>query len=227
MKNWYNIETALEEIIDDYERMNHVISMFQDEKVRFQGLKKVGKQKGIALELGSGPGNFTKLLKPNIEGTLICLDYSERMLSVAQDRIKLTDISFIRGVFEALPFREDTISFIGSAYALRDSSDKIKALQEVGRILRRGSRLLVIDIGKPDKPIIRVSLSFYLKHFVPVIGGLATRYRFRNPWSLLHETYKALPINQNLKRAMEDIIGATDLQELYLGCIIIAIAQKA
>jgi demethylmenaquinone methyltransferase/2-methoxy-6-polyprenyl-1,4-benzoquinol methylase len=227
MKNWHSIETALEEIIDDYERINHIISMFQDEKVRFQGLKKVGKQKGIALELGSGPGNFSKMLKPNIEGLLICLDYSERMLSVAQDRIKLKDINFIRGVFESLPFREDTISFIGSAYALRDSSDKIKVLQEVGRILRRGSRFLVIDIGKPDKPIIRASFSFYLKHFVPIISGLVTRYSFRNPWSLLHETYKALPINKKLERAMQDNIGTAELEELYLGCIIIAIAEKA
>jgi len=52
---WLQVEKALDEITSDYEKVNHVISMYQDEKVRNLGLSQVGKIEGIVLELGIGP----------------------------------------------------------------------------------------------------------------------------------------------------------------------------
>ena len=58
MTVWHEVENALEAIIQDYTRVNHLISLFQDDKARHTGLKKAGHQTGTALELGSGPGNY-------------------------------------------------------------------------------------------------------------------------------------------------------------------------
>jgi len=55
---WLEVEEALEAIIDRYEKVNHVISLFQDDKARRIGLETMGPIHGVGLELGSGPATF-------------------------------------------------------------------------------------------------------------------------------------------------------------------------
>ncbi len=53
MTVWHEVEDALEAIIQDYTRVNHYISLFQDDRARLTGLRKAGHPTGTALELGS------------------------------------------------------------------------------------------------------------------------------------------------------------------------------
>jgi demethylmenaquinone methyltransferase/2-methoxy-6-polyprenyl-1,4-benzoquinol methylase len=221
---WREVEDALESIIDDYERVNRVISFFQDDKTRIRGLEKAGSQEGLGLELGSGPGNFTEMLRRFVRGPLLCLDYSDRMLSVAKTRNGSEDVGFVRGVFKALPFRGDALSFVGAAFAIRDSTDKEKALEEIVMILRKDGRLLVIDIGKPSNRIVSGVFSLYMRYVVPLLGGLLTRYGYRNPWSILYKTYELLPVNGELESLMGRVLGHAEVEERAFGGLIIATA---
>jgi demethylmenaquinone methyltransferase/2-methoxy-6-polyprenyl-1,4-benzoquinol methylase len=223
---WREVEDALEAIIDEYERVNHVISFFQDDRVRLRGLEKAGPQGGLGLELGSGPGNFTKKLRGFVGDYLICLDYSDQMLSVAKARNEAEDLGFVRGVFGALPFRRAAITFVGAAYALRDSKDKMKVLEEVREILRDEGKLLVIDIGKPNNSIVRGVLSLYMRYIVPLLGGLMTHHGYRNPWSLLYKTYELLPVNGELEKLIVRVLGHAEVEERAFGCLIVATAMK-
>lgn len=227
MTVWREVEDALEAIIDDYERVNHVISLFQDDKARRKGLEAAGSHLGVGLELGSGPGNFTSMLRARIEGFLVCLDYSTELLSIARVRVKEGDIGFVRGIFEALPLRPSTIAFAAASYALRDSTDKVRVLREVDRALTVGGRFLVVDIGKPNNPLIRGVFSLYMRHIVPILGGLAGGYGYRNPWSLLYRTYALLPTNDELLYALRTVFGSARLEEHAFGGLIVAIAEKA
>jgi demethylmenaquinone methyltransferase/2-methoxy-6-polyprenyl-1,4-benzoquinol methylase len=223
---WREVEDALEAIIDDYERVNHIISLFQDDRARLRGLKKIGSHEGVSIELGSGPGNFTEMLRSSITGPLICLDYSDRMLSVAKAKNEAEDVGFVRSVFEALPFRRSSASFIGAAYALRDSTDKKKALEEVRMTLRDEGRLLVIDIGKPNNSIVREIFSLYMRYIVPLLGGLVTHHGNRNPWRILYKTYELLPVNRELESLMGNVLGHAEVEERALGGLIVATAVK-
>jgi demethylmenaquinone methyltransferase/2-methoxy-6-polyprenyl-1,4-benzoquinol methylase len=210
MAVWHEVEDALEAIIDDYIRVNHLISLFQDDKARISGLKKAGQQTGTTLELGSGPGNFTKMLEPIVDGQIVCLDYSDKMISHAKK--ESTD----RG----------SITFTGAAYALRDSTDKPTTYREINRVLKPGGKIIVIDIGKPDNPIIQGIFSIYMRHIVPIIAGLATKYGHRNPWSILYQTYELLPPNKELRRLLEKKIGPAETDELAMGGLLVASAIR-
>lgn len=226
MSVWWEVENALESIIVEYERVSHVISLFQDENARRKGLRRVGYHEGVGLELGSGPGNFTPNLKGIIRGYLVCLDYSDKMLKVGRGRNREDDVGFVMAVFEALPFRERTISLAAGAFSLRDTPEKDVALKEVSHSLKEGGSLLVVDIGRPNNGIVRKVLNIYIKYIVPIIGGLMAGYGFSNPWSMLHETYLSLPVNRNYERMMRKSIGKADLEQLSLGGLIVAIAVK-
>lgn len=221
---WTEVEDALEAIIDEYERVNHIISLYQDDKLRINGLMKVGPQDGVGLELGPGPGNFTEMLINFIRGPLICLDYSDKMLSVARSRNICA--GFIRGIFEVLPFRKEVLSYVSAAYALRDSTDKKRSLEEIKRTLRNGGKLLIIDIGKPNNSVIRCFFSLYMRFIVPIIGGLATHNGYRNPWRLLYKTYELLPMNRELERMMRSTLGYSELEERVFGGLMVATAEK-
>ncbi len=227
MAVWKEVEEALEAIIEDYERVNHVISFFQDDRARIKGLDKVGRQSGVTLELGSGPGNFTRMLREYVDGFIVCLDYSEKMISVAMTRNDRENVGLVQGVFEALPFKGDTVSFVSAAYALRDSKDKAKVLKEVKRALREGGKLLIVDIGKPNNPLVRGLFSPYMGYIVPILGGLAAGYGYSNPWCILYETYKLLPVNERLLAILGRILGRAELEELALGGLVVAVAEKS
>ncbi len=227
MTIWHEVEEALEAIIDDYVRVNHLISLFQDDNARLKGLKKMGQQTGIFLELGSGPGNFTRMFEPRVESQIVCLDYSSKMIAHAKKGEDGDRPHHIRAIFERLPIRTGSIKCAGAAYALRDSNDKSGTYNEIGRILKHNGRLVVIDIGKPDNPIIRGVLSIYMRYIVPLVAGLATGHGYNNPWSILYETYRLLPINKDLQRLIERSVGPAETNELALGGLIIVSAEKA
>jgi demethylmenaquinone methyltransferase/2-methoxy-6-polyprenyl-1,4-benzoquinol methylase len=223
---WREVEDALEAIIKDYERVNHVISLYQDDKARLRGLGMVGAQEGVILELGSGPGNFTRMLRPIVDGSIVCLDYSDKMMKTAMIRNREEDFGFVRGIFEALPFKKNVISLAAAAYALRDSTDRARALKEVNSVLKDGGKLLIVDIGKPNNPVVRGFFSLYIRYIVPVIGGLVTGRGHNNPWSLLYKTYRLLPVNNGLLTLLKRIVGRAELEELALGGLVVAVAKK-
>lgn len=226
MTVWREVEDALEAIIRDYERVNHVISLYQDDRARLRGLERVGPPQGVVLELGCGPGNFTRMLRPRADGFIVCLDYSAKMMPVARARNGNVDIGYVQGIFEALPFRRNTASFAAAAFALRDTTDKVRALGEVRQALREEGKLLVVDIGKPDNDIVRGFFTLFMRFIVPILGGLTAGYGYRNPWSLLHETYRLLPTNRGLLLLLRRALGRSELEELALGCLVVAVAEK-
>lgn len=223
---WDEVIESLDSIIDDYERVNHLISFFQDDKVRQSGLDNVEPIEGVSLELGSGPGNYSRMISERTDGELVCLDFSDKMHRAARDRNRDIGHYYIRGVFESLPVRADAVGFITSAYALRDSLDKDSSFNEVHRVLETGGKFLLVDIGKPDNIILRTGMSWYMRLMVPLIGALAGGKRPNNPWKILYETFVMLPKNGELDDLVTGIFGSASLTEYSLGGLVTLTAVK-
>ena len=223
---WEEVIEALDSIIDDYERVNHLISFFQDDKARLKGLEKAAPLNGVALELGSGPGNYSAMIQEHIEGELVCLDFSGKMHTAARERNADLNHHYVRGVFEALPFRTEALGFVAAAYALRDSLDKEASFSEAHRVLWEGGKFLLVDIGKPDNFFLRSGMSTYMRLMVPQIGALASGGRPYNPWSILFDTFKLLPLNGGLQRMVTGVFGYAEMTELSLGGLVILTSEK-
>lgn len=222
---WREITEALEKIVEVYERTNHIISLFQDDRARMRGLELIDKWEGVTLELGTGPGNFALMLLRRLRGPLICLDYSNIMLCKAKERLSRR-AHLVRGVFEAIPLRRGVASLAAAAYSLRDSKKKLKVMAEVARILKAGGEFLVVDVGKPDNPVYREILSLYLHWVVPILAGLRVGYSPRNPWSMIYHSYGLLPRNGELLKTLKAIFGSAELEEWVNGGLIVSVARK-
>ncbi len=223
---WKEVIESLDSIIDDYERVNHLISMNQDDAVRIKGLESVSPITGITLELGSGPGNYSRMIHERTEFSLVCLDFSGAMHRKARERNQGLEHHYIRGVFESLPVRDEVFGFVTSAFALRDSLDKNASFGEAHRVLHTDGSFLIVDIGKPDNFILRFGMRAYMWTLVPLIGAFAGGKRPDNPWRILYDTFIVLPTNQSLLRMIDKLFGTPKLHEYMLGGLITLVATK-
>lgn len=103
-------------------------------------------QGGIALDVGSGPGNVTASLAhaAGPEGLGLGVDISEPMLARAVRNEAGPQVGFIKADAQRLPLRDNTIDVAVSTAVLQLVPDPAAALAEIARVLRPGGRLAVM-----------------------------------------------------------------------------------
>jgi arsenite methyltransferase len=101
---------------------------------------------GIALDVGSGPGNVTASLAraAGPDGLALGVDISEPMLARATRAEAGPHVGFLRADAQRLPLRDDTVDAVVSIAALQLIPDPAAALAEMARVLRPGGRLAVM-----------------------------------------------------------------------------------
>lgn len=110
------------------------------------------------------------------------LDFSGPMLAVARERqARLArqgvalDVEWLQGDALALPFDGGFFDAATISYGLRNLADIGQGLREMHRVTRPGGRLLVLDLGKPDRALWRALYFFYLGRVAPALGWLFWR----------------------------------------------------
>lgn len=102
-------------------------------------------------DLGCGTGQLTALVAPHVS-RVIGVDGSAEMLQAARRRLAgLENVSLRRGDIEALPIDDAELDTAMLALVLHHVPDPARALSEVARVLRRGGRLLVVDMLPHDR----------------------------------------------------------------------------
>jgi demethylmenaquinone methyltransferase/2-methoxy-6-polyprenyl-1,4-benzoquinol methylase len=130
-----------------------------------------------ALDLCCGTGDVAFALRDG-GAEVVALDFSPAMLAVAEKRARHqraaagAPVRFLRGDALNIPFPDASFDVVTVAYGLRNLAGWERGLEEMWRVGRPGSRLLVLDFGKPDNPLWRRIYFTYLKSFVPLFGGL-------------------------------------------------------
>lgn len=95
------------------------------------------------LDVACGTGVLTRAAAERVgaAGSVVGLDVNEGMLAVA--RRKAPGMMWRQGVAEALPFDDDSFDAVVCQFGLMFFADPVKALAEMGRVLRANGRLTV------------------------------------------------------------------------------------
>jgi arsenite methyltransferase len=101
---------------------------------------------GIALDVGSGPGNVTASLAraAGPDGLALGVDISEPMLARAVRAEAGPQVGFVRADAQRLPFRDETFDAVVSIAVLQLIPKPSVALAEMVRVLRPGARMAVM-----------------------------------------------------------------------------------
>lgn len=103
------------------------------------------------LDLGSGAGNDCFVARKTVgeSGSVTGLDFTPAMVekAIANNRkLGYTNVQFVQGDIESMPFKEDEFDVILSNCVLNLVPDKQKAFAEMYRVLRPGGHFCISDV---------------------------------------------------------------------------------
>jgi demethylmenaquinone methyltransferase/2-methoxy-6-polyprenyl-1,4-benzoquinol methylase len=203
---WPTVIEVLRSIVPVYDKVNRVISLGKDEEYRQRAIRTRVLPGNLVLDAGSGFGNMSRvaLTETGGDARLVMYDPLPEMLANTRNYFASSHPpSLSSGVFENMPFRDNTFDVVMCGYSLRDAIDLKKAIAEMHRILVPGGRLIIVDLGKPDGKFKRWMVATYLKHFLGIFAYLAAG-RSGLKFSTLYGTFLRWPRNSELKAMLTE-----------------------
>lgn len=104
-------------------------------------------------------------------GAVLGIDISEGMLAIAREKL---GIPLIQGTADALPLAAGVADFVTMGYALRHVTNLTVTLSEFRRVLKRGGKVLLLEVSRPSKVLNRLLASLFLGEVVPRLSRLTT-----------------------------------------------------
>ena len=203
------VKGVFDSVADKYDLMNDVMSM---------GVHRLWKQATIArsgirpgdtvLDLAGGTGDLTLKFSRKVgpEGKVILGDINESMVRVGRDRLIDEgvdgNVDYAITNAEFLSFPDNTFDLVTMAFGLRNVTHKDKALAEIYRVLKPGSKLMVLEFSQVDNAMLKKLYDTYSFQIMPMMGKLIANdeesYRY------LAESIRMHPDQETLKSMMLD-----------------------
>jgi demethylmenaquinone methyltransferase / 2-methoxy-6-polyprenyl-1,4-benzoquinol methylase len=188
------ISGMFDSIAAHYDDLDHLLSAGLDDhwrSVMIKELSLTGRE--TVLDLCAGTGEVALNLRRAGAGSVTAVDFAPEMLKIAQAKASNADIDGIRFLCaDALhiPIAKDSIDAATMAFGLRNVLDPRAAIREIGRVLRPGGRLVILELSRPAN-VIRAPYLTYFQHILPWIGRLLSHNR--DAYRYLPDSVDAFP----------------------------------
>ena len=171
-----DVRAMFDRIAGVYDPMNLVISAFQEPRWRRRAIDVAGVRPGDrVLDVATGTGKVAAGLFDRAQpgGTVVGVDISPRMISIAKRRFgNRRGLEFLVGDALALPTEDGSFDAATIAFGMRNLPDYRRGFAEMARSVRRGGRVVCLEIARPRSRPARI-LQFWFDRIVPFIGRLA------------------------------------------------------
>ena len=151
------------------------------------------------LDVATGTGDLAiEFKKTAVSGDVIGVDFCANMLAPAPQKAKdknLT-VTFKQGDAMALEFADNSFDVVSIAYGLRNVSDPSVAVKEMGRVLKPGGRLMILETGRSEMPLFAPIFNFYFAKVMPIFGGFLSGSK--DAYKYLDASSRDFPYGQKL-----------------------------
>jgi demethylmenaquinone methyltransferase / 2-methoxy-6-polyprenyl-1,4-benzoquinol methylase len=185
---------------------------------------------GLALDIGTGTGALALALAAAMpRGRVIGVDFAAPMLVRAPARASATRNTrrarFALADALTLPFPDESFDCVTSAFVVRNVADLAQAFGEQARVLRRGGRVVCLELTRPRTPLFRYLFAWYFHRWVPMLGALVAGDSAA--YSYLPRSVDQFPAPQ----ALADVIAAAGFDDvsyelLGLGTVSLHVANR-
>ncbi len=183
-----------------YDLLNHILSFNIDNKWRKKAVSLLDGKKFIDVATGTGDV-LLEIKKQNRDAELFGVDLSLKMLKIAKKKVEYG--MFVCSPAENLPFKNDTFDGVIIAYGLRNVVDRVSALFEFKRVLKRKGRVVVLEFNRPTNKLFGSLYNFYSFSLMPFFGKLIAKDN--TAYEYLPKSIRKFPDVEFLKSLMERV----------------------
>jgi len=200
------VAQMFDNISENYDDLNRVISLGIDVKWRKKVVKIVGKNnpKQI-LDIATGTGDLVLMMASLNPDRIVGLDISAGMLEVGKRKIKkakLSDkIEMIVGDSEEMPFNDNTFDAITVSFGVRNFAHLNKGIKEIARVLKPTGVLVILETSNPTKFPFKQGYKFYTNFILPIIGKIFSKDKVA--YSYLSESANSFPFGEAFNNILQ------------------------
>lgn len=179
------VRTLFDRIGPRYDLVNRLMTFGMDVGWRRRAVRELHLVPGSRVfDLACGTGDLCRELQR--EGYRpIGFDFAFGMLANAR-----TDAPLVQADALRLPVPDASADGVTCGFALRNVVSLEGLFAELGRIVRPGGAIALLDASRPEQPVLRAGHALYFQRVVPVIGGLLSD---RDAYAYLPKSMAYLP----------------------------------
>jgi len=199
------IQGMFSDVCTGYDTASTAIAFKRDGSWRDYAASLVDGAGGRVLDVCCGTGALSWRLHKKTGRPIVAVDFCEGMIRQAVQKYG-DNPEMIFGVADVqkLPFQDESFTCVTIAFALRNVEDIRISLSEITRVVRKGGRIIILDLGKPTSLPFRKIYYLYFYRLAPLIGGFLAKnggYAYKYlPHSLTN-----FPAQTGLKKILEEM----------------------
>jgi len=209
-----------------YDLLNRLLSLGIDMYWRRFAVSLLPKHDdALYLDVATGTCDVALEIVKSVEGSMVKgVDFSEGMLELGRAKVlkagyqKRIDLDF--GDATNLLFEDNTFDGSIIAFGIRNVQDYKKGISEMGRVVKKGGKVVILEFTTLQNPIIKPLYRFYISRVLPFIGDVISGKK--GAYKYLPDSMLSFPLPEELKRTMEES-GLVDVRYHKLTMGIVAV----
>jgi demethylmenaquinone methyltransferase/2-methoxy-6-polyprenyl-1,4-benzoquinol methylase len=144
-------------------------------------------------------------------------------------RRKIAANKFRAPLFEAdalaLPLASESLDLITVAFGFRNLTNYRHGLEELGRVLKPGGLLAILEFSQPTNRVFAGLYGFFSTRVLPLVGGMISGSR--DAYSYLPESIRKFPGAEGLAEQMAAAgFGKVEFERLTFGAVALHVGKK-
>ncbi|MDQ3574671.1 MAG: ubiquinone/menaquinone biosynthesis methyltransferase [Actinomycetota bacterium] len=161
------VRNMFDAIAPRYDLVNRVMTLGMDVGWRRATVRSLGLHPGSrVLDVAAGTGDLCRGIQA-AGYSAVGVDLSWGMLAHARTTAPLCQADALR-----LPLADGTVDGVTCGFALRNVADLDAFFAELGRVVRPGGRIALLEVAEPVNPVLRWGHGLYFTKVMPRLGGL-------------------------------------------------------
>lgn len=223
------VRRMFSEIAPRYDLLNHVLSLNIDRVWRRAAIRDLRIERnpnGNYLDLCAGTLDVSAMIAgSHPSARVIGADFAEPMLRAGTGKIGGRNIAPVTADALMLPLKDNSVSGAIVAFGIRNVADLDQGLREVYRVLRPGSRFVILEFSTPRSKVVNSAYQLYFNHVLPRIGGIVSGHG--TAYSYLPKSVANFPATDALAKRMSAAgFSNVSWRTFTMGIVAIHIGEK-
>jgi demethylmenaquinone methyltransferase/2-methoxy-6-polyprenyl-1,4-benzoquinol methylase len=155
-----------------YDRYSALLSFGQDPRWRrFLVSRLPAVETDTVLDVATGTGLVARELVSRFGCSVVAVDQSPEMLTVAAERTRGLPVRLVEGRAEHLPFADGEFAGLTFTYLLRYVDDPAATVRELARVVRPGGTIAMLEFALP-RGVWRLPWELWVRAGLPAAGRL-------------------------------------------------------